>query len=132
MDPRLAAQPNTIKQVYQVVRSNHLEEEIEAELQARTPAAEEEEDNSAWETATETEKAPTRVVPRYQGGVAPSGDASASRPVARSRQMNAPSLSREERGMAEIFGIKSADEWKKYGDPTWRPDITGFKGKSRV
>lgn len=144
MDPRLASRPETIKQVYQVVRSGHMEEEIEAEVASRIPAQESEADEGGWEadfvapeSAEPVERVASRAPQRQaarpsQGGVAPAGDASASRPAARGRQIALQPISREERQMAEIFGIKSADEWRKYGDPNWRPDMTGFKGRSRV
>lgn len=142
VDPRLAADPATIQQVYRVVRANHIDEEVAEEVNARVPAQSAEDEDVWGEPEEEVEPEPEAAAPsgrarsaepvaRPRGGVAPSGDASASRPVLRSRTERAQPLSRDERRIAEAFGFTSAEEYRRYGDMNWKPDLMGSKGRTR-
>jgi uncharacterized membrane protein len=149
VDPTVASNPDTIRQVHRIVAANHKDEEItEAKRQAREEAIQELRDqgveipeDEAFEDASlaaEEEQRPTagraqsaKPVARPSGGVAPSGDASASRPLLRSRNERIEPLSREERAMASQFGFKSAEEYRRYADPNWHPDTQGSKGRSK-
>jgi uncharacterized membrane protein len=146
VDPVVASNPDTIRQVHRIVAANHKDEEItEAKRQAREEALQElrdqgieiPEDEALEEVEQEVER-PTagraqsaKPVARPSGGVAPSGDASASRPLLRSRNERVEPLSREERQMAAQFGFKSAEEYRRYADPNWHPDTQGSKGRSK-
>jgi len=149
VDPTVASNPDTIRQVHRIVAANHKDEEItEAKRQAREEALQELRDRGIEipedETFEEVElekgmlEQPTagraqsaKPVARPSGGVAPSGDASASRPLLRSRNERIEPLSREERAMAAQFGFKSAEEYRRYADPNWHPDTQGSKGRTK-
>ena len=137
MDPRIASQADTIEKVYKVVRSDHLDGEVEEEVRSRGAQRVEAEDEFPL---LEEEAEPRRVAggmsgtlptARHSGGVAPTGDASASRPVSSRRETSSKPLSRDERVAAQLFGITSAEEFRRYGDPNWKPDLLGSKGRQR-
>jgi len=136
MDPRIAAQPDTIAKVYKVVRADHLDEEVEEEVRSRQPVRDDEDD----EFPIDEEDARERVAggirgalptARHSGGVAPTGDASASRPVANRREVSVKPLSQQEAAAAKLFGIKSAEEYRRMGNKAWSPDALGSKGRER-
>jgi len=137
MDPRIAAQPDTIQKVYKVVRSDHIEEELEEAERSRGANREDAETEfPLMEEEAESRKVAggmsgTLPTARHSGGVAPTGDASASRPVSSRRETTSKPLSRDERVAAQLFGIQSAEEFRRYGDPNWKPDLLGSKGRSR-
>lgn len=146
VDPTVASNPETIRQVHRIVAANHKDEELaEAKRLARQEALQELRDQgidvpedetleevSGVEERPETGRAQSaKPVARPSGGVAPSGDASASRPVLQSRSQRVQPLSREEKQIAQQFGFSSAEEYRKYADPSWRPDTQGSKGRSR-
>lgn len=146
VDPTVASNPDTIRQVHRIVAANHKDEEIEqAKREAREEALAElraqgieiPEDETLEEAEPEAERQPTgraqsaKPVARPSGGVAPSGDASASRPLLRSKNERIEPLSREERTIAAQFGFKSAEEYRRYADPNWHPDTQGSKGRSK-
>lgn len=152
-DPRVAASPETIRQVHKLVRSQHIDEEveetlsekkreweddlrakgwtsdeIEEEVEERTEALREE--ASEVDTSREGTRQ-ARPVAR-QAGVAPTGNASGARLASNRQRQAAPPLTREQRVIAEQFGIKNAEEWHKYGDPNYRHDSFGFHGKRKI
>lgn len=152
MDPRQAAQAETITQVYQVVRSRHADEEraemetelrqeIEADLRSKgwTPDEIEAEVEERVEAEIPDEPAPRRAASRApepaarRTGVAPSGDGAGSR-IAPRRGSEQPArwADRDQRTAAGLFGITSPEEFKKYGDKNWKPDVMGFKGRERI
>lgn len=147
VDPVVASNPDTIRQVHRIVAANHKDEEIsEAKRQAREEALQElrdqgidvPEDETFEEVPSEETRPQTagraqsaKPVARPSGGVAPSGDASASRPLLRSKNERIAPLSREERTIAAQFGFKSAEEYRQYADPNWHPDTQGSKGRSK-
>lgn len=147
VDPTVASNPDTIRQVHRIVAANHKDEEIEqAKREAREEALAElrsqgieiPEDETLEEVEPEETRPTTtgraqsaKPVARPQGGVAPSGDASASRPLLRSKNERIEPLSREERMIASQFGFKSAAEYRQYADPNWHPDTQGSKGRSK-
>ncbi len=139
LDPRAAASPDVIRQVYKVVRAENLEAEIEEGVSARSPQREVDEDDpfGVEEDENEGTMQPTggtrasQPVARSSGGVAPSGDASASRPVASRRDTMTKPLNRDERAIAGMFGISSAEEFRRMEDPRWKPDTMGAKGRQR-
>lgn len=152
VDPTVAANPATIKTVYDIVEAKHSKTNRADALKAERAAYREElrskgyevpddEEEALEEVAAEVEAAVERPAGRAQtaksvarpsGGVAPAGDASASRPILRSRTERIEPLSREEKDMAARFGMSEAD-YRKY-DPRsgWKPDTQGFKGKTRL
>jgi hypothetical protein len=156
-DPRVAASPETIAQVHKIVRANHIEDEMadtlaekkaewETDLRSKgwTPdEIEEEVDDRAEalrEDAVEAVGAgrgeregsrQARPVAR-SAGVAPAGNASGARLAASRQRAAVPPLSRDERVMADQFGISSAEEYRRYADPNYRHDSLGFHGKKRI
>jgi len=148
-DQQQASHPDTIKQVLRVVQSNHqTDEEAEIrreerakfrqELAAKGIDLDEEEESPPDDELDQDERqakvGPARGesrAPRGAGGVAPSGDASASRYSSRTAR-SVPPLSRDEKVIAEQFGIESAEEFRRLSDKNWKPDTTGFHGKTRI
>ncbi len=136
VDPSVAANPDTIKQVHKIVRAELLEKR-EAERSAAVDTAGE--DEGDWGEAEEevAEVAPAgraqsaKPAARPQGGVAPAGNASASRPVLRERQAAVAPLSRDEKAIAMQFGFKSAAEYRQYQNKDWHPDTQGSRGRNR-
>lgn len=151
-DPRVAASPETIRQVHKLVRSQHHDEELEeavaekkreweSDLQAKgwTPDEIEEEveeraealleDSGAGASREGTRQAKPVARP---AGVAPAGNASGARLASQRTRAAAPPLTREQRVIAEQFGISSAEEWHRYADPNYRHDSMGFKGRKRI
>lgn len=132
MDPRVAASPDTITQAYKVVRANHLDEEIEAEVAARASNREDDEDDA--ENQSPEESAPVGRIPGsmpsgQRGGVAPAGNAALSRTNMLNRPVIKP-LSRDEKVAAGLWEM-NAEEFRRYGDTTWRPDLLGAKGRRK-
>lgn len=151
-DPRVAASPETIRQVHKLVRSQHIDEEmeetfverkrewendlraqgwepeeIEEEIEARTEALA---DDSGGEQPRGGTR-PAKPVAR-SSGVAPAGNASGARLASSRSRIASPPLSREQRVVAERFGITSAEEWHKYADKNYVHDSLGFHGKRRI
>ena len=147
VDPSVASNPDTIRQVHRIVAANHKDEEIEeAKRQAKLEALQElreqgldiPEEEETQEEETETVAPAGRAqsakpVARHSGGVAPSGDASASRPSLQSRSQRVTPLSREERTVMANMGFPNmtAEEYRRYADKSWQPDTQGSKGRSR-
>jgi hypothetical protein len=142
VDPVVASNPETIKQVHRIARADYLEKKETEEAAARAAAIPEGSEDPWGEPLEEdTEevlrpnagRAPqgAKPVARQSGGVAPSGDASASRPTLRTRTERAQPLSNEERAVAERFGFTSAAEYRQYADKNWHPDTQGSKGRGR-
>ena len=154
-DPRVAASPETIAQVHKIVRSNHLDDEVEETLAERKQAWEGELRAKGW-TPDEIEEelevredalredAAEASAPAPRGGtgqarpgarsagVAPSGNASGARLAAQRTRAAVPALTREQKVMAEQFGITSAEEWHRYADRNYRHDSLGFHGKRKI
>jgi len=128
MDPAVAADPDTIRKAYKVVRAEHLDEEIEQEVASRAAARSEDDD---YEPESE---APIRIPGAMASptrGVAPTGDASGvGRPSSRNAGVQIRPLSREEKVAANLWGM-NAEEWRRYGDKGWSPDILGSKGRRK-
>lgn len=131
MEPHVAANPDTIRKAYKVVRAEHLDDEIEEEVAARA-AARSEDDYEEEETA------PVQSAVRIPGamasptrGVAPAGDASGlARPASRTAGVQVRPLSREEKQAASLWGM-NAEEFRRYGDRSWNPDLLGSKGRRK-
>ena len=93
-------------------------------------------EDEAQEEVTEAEPTPGRAqsakpVARPQGGVAPSGDASASRPTLRSRTPQYQPLTQQEKRMAAQFEM-TAEEYRKYSPSSdWQPDTQGSRGRRK-
>ncbi len=152
-DPRVASSPETIKQVHKLVRSQHIDEEVEETLSERKRDWESDLRAKGWEPDeieaeiedrtealrdTETEAVSSREGTRQakpvarHAGVAPAGNASGARLASNRTRQSAPPLTREQRVVAEQFGITSADEWHKYADPNYRHDSFGFHGRKKI
>lgn len=156
-DPRVAASPETIAQVHRIVRANHLDEEVEETVAEKRQAWESELRSKGW-TPDEIEEelevredalredaaeaaAPSPAARGGTGqarpgarsaGVAPSGNASGARLAAQRTRAQVPPLTRDQKVMAEQFGITSAEEWHRYADRSYRHDSLGFKGRKRI
>lgn len=152
-DPRVAASPETIKQVHKLVRSQHIDEEVEETLSERRRDWESDLRSKGWEPdeiedeievrtealrESEGEVTPSREGTRQAkpvarpAGVAPAGNASGARLASARRQAASPPLTRDQRVIAEQFGISSADEWHRYADPNYQHDSLGFRGRKRI
>jgi hypothetical protein len=124
LDPTVAARADTIRNVHKVVVAQHMDEEIESEVEARLASRAEDE-------GEERGHIPGAMPSPQRSPAAMGGDASVGRVAARNRDVTIKPLSRDERIAAEIFGIKDAAEFRKYGDKSWRPDLLGSKGRTR-
>ena len=130
-DPIVAANPNTIKQAYQVVRAQHLDEEIEAEVAARgANRSVDDEDEEGFESPAPS-RIPGAMASPVRSPAAPMGDASMRQSTGRRGESSIKPLSRDEKVAASLFGITSAEEFRKYGDRNWKPDLLGSKGRQR-
>lgn len=146
LPPMQAADPDVIENTYKVVRSSHLDEEAE-EMRARIREEERErlrargvdlEDDDEPIDEPEEEDEPVRERGRAakpagamsRGAAAPSAATSGSRSLGRSRNENRPQLTRDQRAAAEIFEL-TPEEFVKYGDPKWKPDLMGSNGRHR-
>jgi hypothetical protein len=145
VDPRQAASPETIQNVYNLVVSQHqtellaereaeIRKQIEDEFRERGWTRDEINEEAAERAEAEFEPglsgAPSKAPARP--GAAPSGDASVTRSNNRTREAAAQWRDRDEKTAAGLFGITSPEEFRRYSDPKWRPDIYGFAGKERI
>jgi hypothetical protein len=145
MDPRVAAQPNTIRQAYKLVASSHLDEKkskmekeiearVKAELRAQGVEVPDEDEGGDVEVSEAPERAgrvQAALPSRPSSGVAPVGDGSSNRTMVSRRDVNIKPLSRDERTAANLFGIKDAAEYRRLADRTWKPDMMGSKGRTK-
>lgn len=148
MDPHQASDLDVIQKTFKVVAADHPEDfQSEAEKKARDvlverlhsrgyseaeieeALAEDEPDEVVDEEVPATRergKEPARVVRRGT----PAAETAASRASFR-RQADVKPLSRDERAVCDMFGIKDADEYRRMADKNWKPDLLGSHGRSK-
>lgn len=122
----VASKPGAYAAALKLVQAQNLDKVIEkrmAEREARR--ALEAQDAEVEETGFEPEPSPRRPA-------APVPVSSAIGQRTAVRRARIQPLSEDEKIAAEMFGVESADEWRKWSDPNYQPDILGMKGRKRA
>lgn len=142
MDPQVAARADTLRKVHKVVAAEHAEEEyrdVEAAAIAkeherlRAAGVEIPDEEGADETTTPSGRIAGSIPSSGRTGVAALGDGAGSRMASRSRDVSVKPLSREERIASQLItgSVMSAEEYRRYADPNWKPDLLGSKGRQK-
>lgn len=146
MDPLQSSDPETIEKVYQVVRSNHLkdeEDEVRAEVRRQTleelrargvdvPDDEDEETDEEPEVAASPGRSGRPAGAASRQAAAPASAGSPSRVATSRRQQNTRTLTRDEKIAANIFNLTEEEYIRYHPNSGWKPDLMGFKGRTRI
>lgn len=136
LDPRIAADPKAYDEVYDYIRSKHLDDLVAAEVARRSaatlPATDGEEpiDDGTMPPPAERTSAPLQP-PATARPPAPAAAGSAARPVGIRRQTAPAPLTAEQRYVASRMGL-SEEEYRAHSSPDEIPDVLGMKGRPRV